>query len=330
MQHDVPERLIIRYLSNQATQEEEQTLFKWLEQDAGRHAILGRYRNAWNAEIKRPSFEVDRALGKLNARIDAHERKPGLKKMATLNTAWRMAAALAFILLAASVVNLWQANQLKVNIGLRETATVAGQKYRMRLSDGTRVRLNSRSSLKTPKNFERSSLREVYLTGEAFFEVSKDSLRPFIIYTGDIQTRVLGTAFNIKSTDTQIEVSVAEGRVAVHYQRERAELMPNEKITYTKSTRTWKKHKTNLTKELAWQANTLIFEDQPLDSVAQALADWYGVRISLQNESLGRCRLTGTFTNEKLDAVMKAITFSLGMEYQIQNKEVKISGHGCK
>jgi ferric-dicitrate binding protein FerR (iron transport regulator) len=327
MQNPVLETLIIRYLSNEVTEGERLELQRWLAQDPAHQSEFNRLQAAWNTQLQRPSFDTATALHKLNGRIDEYEQRDKTKRMPWIY--WRVAAG---IVLAVSVGLLAfffvRSSQPQVELSFREVVTLPGQKNRVRLTDGTVIRLNSNSKLRFPEVFS-SEWREVTLEGEAFFEVAKDSLHPFLVRTGSIQTRVLGTAFNIRSTSASVAVTVAEGKVAVADSGAYYELLPFDKLTFSKNNNSWRKEKTDLERELAWQRNKLIFDNEPVSDVVRVLADWYGVRFTLDNEAIGRCRITGTFTNETLENVLKAMSFSLEIQYVIKNKEVTLRGSGC-
>jgi transmembrane sensor len=167
----------------------------------------------------------------------------------------------------------------------------------------------------------------VYLTGEAFFEITKDSSRPFIIHTGNVTTQVVGTSFNINTADNTVIVSVATGSVMVSDGSAKELLKPYEKVIYSRNT--FSKSSTDLS-ELTWTDRTLKFDDTPLEQVITKLEKHYEVKIMLSNEALKKCALTGKFTNEPLETVLQAMEYSLGVNVKHVKDTITLSGKGCQ
>lgn len=326
MRNEIPEELIIRALRKQASEAEQQALKRWLSEDPAHPIVFDEFVAAWKTEFPEQPFDASHALARLNQRINQHEQQ----RRSSIGFRWRIAASIALVITVSTIALVWMwKSESPAPVALREVSTQPGEKHLLRLTDGTVVRLNSKSTLRFPESFDGLAAREVVLEGEAYFQVAKDAKHPFVIRSSGVETQVLGTAFNLRSTSETVTVTVAEGKVAVTAGNKRFELQPFDKIIYYTSNSTWQSGKTDLERELAWQKNTLIFENQSLSEVVDALANWYGVSISMQNEAIGRCRITGKFTNEPLENVLKAISYSLDIQYIIKNKEVTIIGKGC-
>jgi transmembrane sensor len=168
--------------------------------------------------------------------------------------------------------------------GLKNTDS--GEKLTFRLPDGTVVKLNSSSKLSFPTKF-RKDRREVELEGEAFFEVAKDSQRPFIIRTNNIRTSVLGTSFNIKAypESNLIAIAVVTGKVKVEkvgiQVRDQAEnviyLYPSRKATYVKGENQLIESDFVTEQEIGWKQGIIYFKDASESDVFERLERWYGV-----------------------------------------------------
>ena len=158
----------------------------------------------------------------------------------------------------------------------------------LKLSDGTLITLNENSTLKYPKTFLPNAERTVELSGEAFFNVAKDSLRPFIALSENIETIVLGTSFNINARPDaeEIEVALVEGKVQIRTrQKEKLEILePNEQFTFSKKNKTaWKSSfKGNLT--YAWKEEVILFEKASVREVIEVLNEKYDVVFRIENE----------------------------------------------
>lgn len=199
--------------------------------------------------------------------------------------------------------------------------TRKGEKLTIKLPDGTKVKLNSISSLSYEKGFNGET-REVFLEGEAFFDVERDTSRPFIIHTGDFETTVLGTKFNVRSyqDENNIEVAVVEGKVKVGSDETNYEyLTPNEVSTYQKETRKLNKIKRDVSNLVAWHKNVLVFENATSEEVWKRLENWYGVNIIIKNKKNIEGHYSGIYENEPLETVLRGISFASGFNFEIDD-----------
>jgi ferric-dicitrate binding protein FerR (iron transport regulator) len=212
-----------------------------------------------------------------------------------------------------------------------------GERVTITLVDGSRVFLNSGSSISFPKVFD-NSVREITLEGEAFFEVTRNPKQPFIVRTGDLVTRVLGTSFNIEAfNNDDISVSVATGRVQVTQgvgdsQDEISQtifLDPSQKVSYQNHRFTLSY--VDIEKTIAWKNNTLRFDDTPLSTVVATLARWYDVSIIFDNNDIINCRINGQFKGQRLEEVLRSIRYMYNIEYKMTNSnKIVLYGKGCK
>ncbi len=326
MEEQVQVNLIIRYLTQEATLDEIEQLNQWKVQHPSHQQLFDEYQQCWNQKLSLEKFSsVAKGLGKLNQRIDVLD-----KEKRTVSLSWyKIAASVALVLgVSISAYFLFDGfNQVKDQVYLERTST-SPQKLTFQLPDGTIVKLNSNASLKYPEEFGENT-REVFLTGEAYFEVAKDSIRPFLVNSGELVTKVLGTKFNVKEANDQIEVTVASGKVSVKRENTQQLLLPNEKVIFDLSTKNLQKHSTNLEVELAWLENTLIFKDTRMEDASKVLEQWYGVTISFTNQDIKNCLITGKYKNPPLSKILNAISFSTGIEYTRTGNTISLNGNGC-
>lgn len=223
-----------------------------------------------------------------------------------------------------------------------EKHTQKGQKSTITLMDGSTVVLNAQSKLSFPEQF--SATREVILEGEAFFMVSRDEDRPFMIKSGNLVTKVLGTSFNIQAyPGSDIHVTVATGKVAVArssilttasdltskpFEAE-ALLTPNEQVTYNITTDQIAKQQVDAERICAWREGVLTFTSVKFQEVVTTLKRWYGVEIILENENLGNCVVSFEAKNESLENLLKALQFIIDIQYEFTKEEVLLRGDGC-
>jgi transmembrane sensor len=328
MQEKIPTNLIVRYLSNEATEQEKKALLDWIAEDISHQKIFLEWSASWEHNTPRKEFDLSSGLQKFNLRIDACEEEQ--KKTRSLS--WQKIAASLAIFLAAGIaiyVLGKYSESRSEEVTYTEQHASSNEQVSIKLSDGSIVQLNSNASLKYPETF-KGFKREVYLTGEAFFEIEKDSLHPFIIHTGEFSTHVLGTSFNINATGNNVIVSVATGKVRVMQGDNMQVLLPNEKVKYSRANHTILKGHADLDRELAWKSHTLILEDILLAEAAEKIEQQYGVTIHFKNESIKQCRITGKYKNQPIENVLRAINFSTGIQYSIAGQTITLYGKGCE
>ena len=210
------------------------------------------------------------------------------------------------------------------------------------LPDGSRVTLEPSSQLLIGKAFGKSR-REVFLTGEAFFEVARNATKPFMVYTGKMVTKVLGTSFRIKAyaTDSSMLVSVRTGRVTVFRQGthpdkspslvEQVILLPNQQAVFVKAEN--RLVKTLVSKPIVLlkkeQLPSFNFVETAIPEVFTALDNAYGIRIIFDNELLAECNLTASLENITLFEQLDLICETIQARYEVVDGQIIVYGKGC-
>ena len=200
-----------------------------------------------------------------------------------------------------------------------------GKKVQIGLPDGTQVWVNSGSKLTYPSSFTGNT-RELYLEGEAYFDVVHDAKRPFILHTGKVITRVLGTAFNVKAYGaTEMSVTVARGKVSVGMQNKLLSvLIPNECLSYNRVNGDSKKYHVDASK-LRWMSGDLIFDNTNLEEAAHVIERWYDVQISFNNPKAKNYHFTASFLkHENIDQIMEVLSEFSGFTYKREGKKITI------
>ncbi len=215
--------------------------------------------------------------------------------------------------------------------------TIAGQKTTIILPDNTIVTLNGSSSLSYRGDWKEENLRSVTLTGEAYFKVTSNAQKPFVVNTSDISIKVLGTTFNVKSYDDDeaVETTLVEGKVIIekaiaHAEPERIELLPDQKAIFSKNSKQIVLENVKPESEAAWVKGSLIFEDEVFSEILKDLERWYGVKIIVKDKASLKCRFNATLENESLEEVLKLFSLSGNVTYSIQDgNQVWIEGSLC-
>jgi ferric-dicitrate binding protein FerR (iron transport regulator) len=247
---------------------------------------------------------------------------------------YAVAATLAIFILVAFV--LLHQKHIGVNYftsRLEKQNTMKGQRNLLVLQDGTRVWLNADSHLEYPESFSGRDQREVYLEGEAYFDVTTDKNKTFIVKTSDISIKVLGTSFNVKSyAEGQVETTLVHGRVSIELKdHEKITLSPNQQAIFD---RTSKKIvvENHIVAEnyTGWKNGMLLFDDQPFYEIKAALERWYNITIHIEDQVSLQCRFSARFENKTLAEVLELFKTSEGIDYTVEGKEIFISGKLCK
>jgi transmembrane sensor len=231
-------------------------------------------------------------------------------------------------------------NYSKKDVDVNEIETLAyneltipyGKRFRLVLSDGTVVHLNSGSSLKYPVKFIKGLDRGVFLNGEAFFDVAEDKEHPFIVNANNLDVRVLGTKFNVTSypEDDFINTVLVEGSVSLYedeatYNNENAKLLtPGKKATWNKQQKDINIQKVDTSIYTAWIDGKIVFEHMPFNNILKKLERHYNVSIVNTNQKLAEETFTATFDIETIEQVLSAFNKSYAIHYSINGEKIFI------
>lgn len=330
---------------------------KYLEDHPDQHAMVEKARELYfflNGGITRSQYENDR--DRFLSRFKEHKGTPQLFTMPAkpLPAARRslrkvyIAAGLAVAVAAA----LWTYRAAPT---ATETVfqTKTGEKKKWQLPDGSSILLNGGSTLTVAAGFNENN-RNVYLSGEGYFEVAPNPRQPFMVHTPAILVRVLGTVFNIRAYpgDTITSASLLQGAIKVYANEGPVTealpengllLSPNQKLQVVKRpeketpgsgkaaaagnyrvTRLGNDSTLNTLVETDWTRGRLSFNDQPFDAIALELERWYGVKIRFQDPQLKQYRFVATFDRENIDQVLRALQATSNFSYRKEQDSVII------
>jgi len=300
--------------------------------------------------------QVEEDLSTLNRRRGGLLRGKGgvLREMGWHRLGW--VAVAGFFLLMAATAAYWS-----LNIGTRKSmmttagvadkpmatpVTLAGsepgagsrgetteKKKVMHLPDGSTVLLNKHSTLEYTAAGSSTGAREVTLSGEAYFDIVRRPNQPFLVHTGKIVTRVLGTAFNVKAypAEDSIEVTVDHGKVQVLKGRtSMGMLTDNQQILYHKGTEGYTAQKVNVQPVIAWKPAEISFDDITMQEAARQIGQRFNVVVTFANPVVKGCRVTATFYQEdELDEIMTVICGVSQSGFVINGNKIVIDGKGC-
>ncbi|MBL0736736.1 FecR family protein [Flavobacterium sp. GN10] len=205
-----------------------------------------------------------------------------------------------------------------------------GKKFEVQLSDGTLVHLNAGTSLRYPVQFGKNQNRQVYLLGEAFFEVEKDKEHPFNVNTQNINVEVLGTKFDVDtySENSNSDVVLVEGKVSLYKGQKTKEnqvyLKPGEKGSSEKGQSKITTEQVNTEYYTAWVQGSLVFKNASFDEIIKKLERRYNVTFINRNKTLGREIFNARFDNEPIEVVLKYFSDSYAIDYDIDRDKITI------
>jgi transmembrane sensor len=214
--------------------------------------------------------------------------------------------------------------------------------FSITLPDGSTVVLEKNSQIRFDKDF-KGTTRTVYLTGEALFDVVKNPTKPFIVYAGDLVTKVLGTSFRIKALDKaeNVTVNVIRGRVSVFANKKEKSkdpetdgliLTPNQKVEFTKVEERLKRSLIEQPTVIIPQQDLqqMVYDEAPVSTIFKGIEKAYGVEIVFDEENMKGCELTMTLRNEPLFDKLAIICKNIGATYKVVDAKVIIEGGDCK
>lgn len=329
-------RLLSRYRSGRCTQKEKHLVEQWF-------ALID---TDQTQSLAQENKEIEERIWSAIQRD--YRSVPAPKgRVISLFFSWRSAAAVLLLAMAWGSYQFTQGRlsgkQLQVTLQQRMTVKTNNtvQPLLLILADGSKVKLLPESSIKYPVNFIQSK-REVYLSGKAFFDVTKDPQHPFVVYTEKIATKVLGTSFWVDAAKEQngVEVSVVTGRVSV-FERDQngvsegeklnngVVLLPNQRVNYMTTNQSFV---TGLVPEPimheAYQ-EAFIFSDTPLGQVTVLLEKAYGIQILIEDEKLRNCLFTADINKQPFLTKLEMISSSVNADYKIVGTKILLSGKGC-
>jgi transmembrane sensor len=313
--------LLSKYINNQCTREEFNELFKHINASTDFEDFDGAMQKHWQvARTKGISHTPDwnRMRNSISFRYWTLRKTNHAKY-----------AAVIAIIVSVTAFFLYQNTSIKSQSPNYATQYSAPAKTKVvTLADGTRITLNSNSTLRYPETLDGLT-REVYLTGEAYFNVVHNARKPFVIHSGKLKTIVLGTSFIVSAySQTQpMSVTVLTGKVSVkdEHTNALAVLTRGQWATAKPEGKTFVLGRlSNPEDAIAWIDNKLIFEDMDLQDVALKLSNKYNVKIVINGNELAHEHITGIFQSQDLPKILTALTQLTHSKYTVQHNSYTI------
>lgn len=344
MQNEIDHELLKKFISGECTREEAVQVRKFLLRQENSHKLekilddqWSRFEDQWNHSgientSEAPEMEKwTQAFRQRKKKLLEEQEKRRKREILHKWTYIAAAACLLPILVFLTFHVLQKSEEYRLaHLTLKEVRTEARQTIQVRLSDGTCVFMGPKSRLSYPEKFE-GSMRKVRLEGEALFDVTKDPEHPFVISSGEISTRVLGTSFKVEAySGSWASVSVVRGKVRVAglqgtSEKALAVLTPGKQVRYDFLTKKAEVSDFDLRDVTAWKDGRLAFRSVPLRDVLQSLERWYNVRITMKNPQL-QAEKVQLFIDgrEPVDEAIETLGQTTGLSYRIKGNEISM------
>lgn len=310
---------IIRIFTGEASSEEKEAVRKWLNQSENNKKLYLDLQEIWlssGAKNNADHYEVEKAIKSFKAKTSKSLSRFELRNLLKY-------AAVLVLIIALPVVYFWGSKSSQQK-SFTTISCAYGDKSEVQLPDGSRVWLNSGSTLSFINNFEEK-VRSVKLEGEAYFSVAKDKKRPFIVETSDITTEVLGTEFNITAykEDQFVSATLVEGSIKVKSNRQQVVLVPNQKLVYNKTDKKITRYKLDDTlPDTGWKNGRLVFRGESLSSLEPKLERWFDVDIEFADEEVKKRRFSGVLERESILEAVNYFDYSKYVGYKIEGNTI--------
>lgn len=317
-------QLFDKFLLKQASAEEIQVLIQWLKSEGSFQDWAD---EEWNAAASEMDTKLQRQLfGQIKEKISQIDRTclPEKENRPRKFYLWsaRVASVILLLLMTGLSVHYYTMSQMIMPDMI--VSVEKGQKANVVLPDGSKVWVNSDSQLSYGSRFNQKE-RVLSLEGEAYFEVTPDKDRPFIVETDELAVRALGTSFNVKSYEEEKDASTVlmTGKVEVTSDYDRLVLNPNERIVFNKQTGHMEKSTVENTGDyINWKYNALTFNGETFENIVHTLERYYNTRIVFESETLKKYRFTGTPGNTSLESILQILSLTSPLSYEVRDSMI--------
>lgn len=335
-------KLFKLYLEGNTSPEQEEELFSFIrKQEDMDESFREVTENTWNEDNNWRDDSLSAQVELQSVWTKIGEEEEFLKKA---NSSWLKYAA-SFILVCAAALGWYsvktETREENQQVVLMTRITGRGERVKLLLPDSSVVYLNAVSKLSFPQHFEKGKNREIHLEGEAFFEVKQDASRPFIVHSGHLQTRVLGTSFNVDAypESKRFSVSVRTGKVGVSSSdkgklKHLSFLTPGKNLVYQLGDSSYAVNEGRPADFNSWTENRFIFKNELLGLILTRLERSYNVSFKVKNEKILKCRFNATFYNKNIKQITEQLhTMSSGKihyEFNAPKTIITLWGEDCQ
>jgi len=328
------ENLVKKFAEGNCSHDEALKVIQWFKEPRYRIKLYQALTKLWykkneTKEKFREKVDLNSTLDRVHHRINIYreQEESGLRKKNRFNKILLRVAVVLFLpLLFTSILYVNENINLSKKVMLYTEINVSyGSKLRTKLPDGTVVWLNSGSTLKYPQSFAKRN-RQATLSGEAYFDVTPDRLHPFLIKTGALDLKVLGTQINVMAypDEDYISTTLEKGRISIEkpYAGKKISrlcfLEPGEHLVFQKKSGTIRKFMTDTDKYTSWKDGKLIFRNDPLALLIKRLERWYNTDIEIAGDkNLPETPYTMTIEDETIAQVLEYLSVASPISWEM-------------
>ena len=329
-EHTVNTELLAKYFSEEATDTEIKIIENWRDSSLENQKEFNEYKLVW-VDTKVLKEELDSSVEiNTNRAWKKIQNRIGSTKTVKLNPKYNWKFVIRIAAVVAIVFGGIWAIQNNTGSPIENQLLASNEVVNFTFSDSSKIVLNKNAKITYPEKFEGKE-RKVKLSGEAYFSITPDKEKPFIIKVDKATVKVLGTSFVVKEMkeDSLVKVLVESGKVKFEYKNEKVILTKGMSASLdlrTEKIRVDSKEDVNIG---AWKSKKLLFRSTEISEVFAQIEDLYGVTIQVENPRILDCELSATFDNEELEDVLMIIESTFGFEIEYSNKIIIIYGDGC-
>ena len=321
MKHNQKRKLFAQFLAGVTNTQEDKLLLNTPE-------VESMMRNQWDSEVLNseniPKPDLFRILAAVYRRIAVNRMRRTQARTISLRQFYSVAAVVLLFLSLGSI--MWYTGIIPGK-NMVTIAAANGVRTEIFLPDGSRVWLNSNSSLKYNKNFDEDT-RKLWLEGEAFFNISHNPSRPLFVKTKSIEVEVLGTRFNLLSVPNQkrLEATLVSGSIKLSSSnkssKQSVQLIPGQKAHWNEGTNQFLVQEVNTSNVTRWVNNQLRFDNETFGNIVQQLEMTFGVKIEVPQELAQTYRFTATFTDESIFEIFNLLKITAPIDFLIKGNRV--------
>lgn len=331
-------KIIAKHLAHECSDDEKSALAEWVKSDELNAKYLKKMKEIWeSSEVDTEQFnpDVNAAWNKLNTETTKGDKTFSLPSRGDRKI-WHLISRVAAVLVIGLGIVFFI---YKLNVDTAPAGQMVVETHQnhtekqIALPDGSKVWLGRNSKIRYPESFDGPS-REVSLDGMAFFEVSHNPDKPFLIQAGETVTKVLGTSFNLRAyeSDDLITVTVITGKVSLSNRKDEGSaviLAKEEKGVFSKKTNGLSKGPNDDLNFMAWRTGKIQFKDAILEDAILQLNQHYGMNIALNTPTPQKCLLTATFDNQSLEEVLVVIETIFEATRENKDGTIVLTAKGC-
>lgn len=319
-QNNIPYDLITKYLAGECHSEEKSKLESWKAESVENAELFEQMNISWAASTP-PVYQADveSALDKVSDKLEARPTKAFPVRTLTI----AMAAVLVIAVGVFTILKDTSSSDSVVLVSLNDSKPTEYV-----LADGSKITMKKGAMITYAGKFTKNE-RRIAFKGEAYFDIEPDKNRPFIIETGDTETRVLGTEFNlIAIADTMVQVIVTEGKVSLSLtdvESEEIFIEPGQVGEYYSDNKQLEKRQNQDPNFLSWKSGKLVFDNQDLESALQQLSKHYEIDLAVDDTALLEQEITAVFDNYTIEEALQNLELILGLTASVDGDKYRLN-----